>query len=128
MSFQIAIPKSRKIAGRFIGRVRRELQCMLASEPEISRSQVADAIGVHRSVITKQLNGTADLSLGRVAEIAWAAGYRPKIELVKIENTGCENRPVPVVPAMRADGDLDSVASDAGEYVVRPSSMMVAAQ
>lgn len=84
MSFQIAISPNRKAATRFIGKVRRRLQKALADNPDISRSQIADAIGVHRSVITRQLNGRADMSLGRVAEIAWAAGFRAKFELEAI--------------------------------------------
>lgn len=99
MSYQIAVPKNRKAAARFIGKVRRQLQEMLAAEEDISRSEIANAIGVHRSVITRQLNGRADMSLGRVAEIAWAAGYRPTFDLIKLEGGGMRNLPEVVAPA-----------------------------
>ncbi len=102
MSYQIAIPKNRKAAARFIGKVRRRLQEMLADEPEISRTEIADVIGVHRSVITRQLNGHADMSLGRVAEIAWAAGYRPTFDLIKIEKGERHNAQEVVAPAKQA--------------------------
>lgn len=94
MSFQIAIEPNRRAATRFVGKVRRGLQKLFVDNPEITRSQVADAIDVHRSVITRQLNGGSDISLARVAEIAWAVGYRPSIKFEKIgDSPGCNLRP-----------------------------------
>jgi transcriptional regulator with XRE-family HTH domain len=84
-SFQIAISPSRRAAGRFISRVRRSLQRALVEEGEISginQSRVADAIGVHRSVISRELNGRQDITLGRVAELAWALGREIEFDLV----------------------------------------------
>ncbi len=84
-SFQIAISPSRRAAGRFISRVRRSLQRALVEESEISginQSRVADAIGVHRSVVSRELNGLQDITLGRVAELAWALGREIEFELV----------------------------------------------
>src|SRR3546814_4253388 len=81
MSFQIVIPNHRRAATRFIGKVRRTLQEALANSPGIRRTDLADGIGVHRSVITRQLNGKKDMSLGRVAELAWAMGYEPEFIL-----------------------------------------------
>lgn len=84
-SFQIAISPSRRAAGRFISRVRRSLQRALVEEGELSginQSRVADAIGVHRSVISRELNGRQDITLGRVAELAWALGREIEFNLV----------------------------------------------
>lgn len=84
-SFQIAISPSRRAAGRFISRVRRSLQRALVEEGEMSginQSRVADAIGVHRSVISRELNGRQDITLGRVAELAWALGREIEFDLV----------------------------------------------
>jgi transcriptional regulator with XRE-family HTH domain len=84
-SFQIAISPSRRAAGRFISRVRRSLQRALVEEGEfngINQSRVADAIGVHRSVISRELNGRQDITLGRVAELAWALGREIDFDLV----------------------------------------------
>ena len=99
MSFQIAIAPNRRAATRFIGKVRRGLRRALADKPEISRSQVAESIGVHRSVITKQLNGHADMSLGRVAEIAWAMGLKPSLTFNPIELADGSNLKVTSPPA-----------------------------
>jgi predicted XRE-type DNA-binding protein len=92
-SFQIAISPSRRAAGRFISRVRRSLQRALVEEGEltgINQSRVADAIGVHRSVISRELNGLQDITLGRVAELAWAMGREIEFELLRPEHVeGC---------------------------------------
>ena len=84
-SFQIAITPNKRAAGRFISKVRRALQRALVIESErsgLSQSDVARRIGVHRSVISRELNGRQDITLGRVAELAWAIGREIEFELV----------------------------------------------
>ncbi|MED5545755.1 MAG: helix-turn-helix transcriptional regulator [Pseudomonadota bacterium] len=102
MSFQIDLKPNRKAAARYVGKVRRKLVEALGENPNVSRSQIADALGVHRSVITRQLNGRADLSLGRVAEIAWSLGYEADFDLKKKDwgegsNHDYDDAPVPIV-------------------------------
>lgn len=83
-SFQIGISPSRRAAGRFISRVRRKLQRALVEEGErsgVNQSKIADAIGVHRSVISRELNGRQDITLGRLAELAWAMGREIEFSL-----------------------------------------------
>ena len=95
-SFQIGISPSRRAAGRFIARVRRSLQRALVEEGErsgINQSKIADAIGVHRSVISRELNGRQDITLGRLAELAWAMGREIQFELTIDENTRGSNLP-----------------------------------
>ena len=83
-SFQISISPSRRAAGRFISRVRRSIQRALAEEHRksgVTQSDIARTIGVHRSVINRELRGQKDITLGRVAELAWALGRTPSLEL-----------------------------------------------
>jgi|ERR1700736_3179574 len=85
-SFQASITPSKRAAGRFVSRVRRALQKALAEEASksgITQSDLARAIGVNRSVIHRELRGHADLTLGRIAELAWALGRRPTLELTQ---------------------------------------------
>jgi plasmid maintenance system antidote protein VapI len=85
-SFQIAISPSRRAAARFIARVRRALQTAVVEEGErngVNQSQIARSIGVHRSVISRELNGRQDITLGRIAELAWALGREIEFELVE---------------------------------------------
>jgi transcriptional regulator with XRE-family HTH domain len=95
-SFQIGISPSRRAAGRFISRVRRSLQRALVEEGErsgINQSKVAEAIGVHRSVISRELNGRQDITLGRIAELAWALGREIEFNLIATENDEGSNLP-----------------------------------
>lgn len=84
MSFRLSISPLSRDAGRFIGRVRRALLKALAEETAkrgLTQADVARFIGVHRSVINKELRGEKDITLGRVAELASALGRKPVFEL-----------------------------------------------
>jgi plasmid maintenance system antidote protein VapI len=64
--------------------VRRAIQKALAEEEArrgLTQSDIARAIGVHRSVINREIRGYKDLTLGRVAELAWAMGRFPAVDL-----------------------------------------------
>jgi ribosome-binding protein aMBF1 (putative translation factor) len=97
-SFQISITPSRRAAGRFISEVRRKLQKALTDEHAksgLTQSDIARTIDVHRSVINRELRGYKDITLGRLAELAFAMGLKPKFELVdEAEEFGAN---VPVV-------------------------------
>ena len=81
-SFQLGVTPHRRAAGRFVANVRRKLQRAFADNPDITQSDVASVLGVNRSVINRQLRGTKDLSLSRVAEIAEVLGYEVDFDLV----------------------------------------------
>jgi len=83
-SFQIAIEPNRRAAARFVGQVRRSILKALKEEHEktgITQADIARALGVHRSVINRELKGFKDITLGRVAELAWALGRKPQFNL-----------------------------------------------
>jgi plasmid maintenance system antidote protein VapI len=83
-SFQISITPSRRVAARFVTGVRRKILGALEQENSqrgLKQTDIARAIGVHRSVINRELRGKKDLTLGRVAELAWAMGRTPSFEL-----------------------------------------------
>src|SRR5665811_218708 len=94
MSFQITLTPSRRAAGRFIAHVRRSFQRLLAEEKAragISQSDIARMIGVHRSVINREIRGKKDITLGRVAELAWALGCTPRIVFDRCEQDARTN-------------------------------------
>ncbi len=96
-SFQIAISPSRRAAARFIARVRRALQTAVVEEGErsgVNQSEIARSIGVHRSVISRELNGRQDITLGRIAELAWALGREIEFELVEPKARDGSNAPI----------------------------------
>lgn len=85
-SFQISLTPSRRAAGRFIAAVRRNLQRAFSDQEKagLSQSEIARRIGVHRSVINRELRGAKDITLGRVAELAWAMGRRISFDLIPL--------------------------------------------
>lgn len=87
MSFQITLTPSRRAAARFVVAVRRALQKAYVEEQNssgLTQTDIARAIGVHRSVINRELRGMKDITLGRVAELAWAMGRKISFDLPKI--------------------------------------------
>src|SRR5262245_2567102 len=93
-SFQISITPSRRVAARFVSHVRRSLQKALVKESRksgLTQSAIARALGVHRSVINRELRGYKDITLGRVAELAYALGRTPHFELLERSALGGSN-------------------------------------
>jgi transcriptional regulator with XRE-family HTH domain len=101
-SFRLDIKPNRRAAGRFVGKVRRALQEAVVADRErigITQTKIADAIGVHRSVISRELNGRQDITLGRVAELAWAMGREIVFDLRVPEVEIGQNVPKPIAGA-----------------------------
>jgi hypothetical protein len=73
------IGEKARAASRFIGHVRAELQKAWLSEKasrKITQQQLATMLGLkNRSVINRELMGYDNLTLRRVAELAWALGW-----------------------------------------------------
>ena len=108
-SFRISITPNRRAAARFVTAVRRAIQKMYSEESNkrgLKQTDIARAIGVHRSVINRQLHGREDISLARVAELAWAMGRKAMIDFPEIKAAPGSN--VQPDSASRADtaGDL----------------------
>jgi hypothetical protein len=63
-----------------VERVRRIILRALAEEKAksgITQADIARTLGIHRSVVTRELRGVQDITLGRVGEFAWALGRTP---------------------------------------------------
>jgi hypothetical protein len=85
-SYLFDIGGKRRAAARFIGHVRSELQRALVAEKatrKITQQAIAKLLGVNRSVINRQLMGFENMTLRRVAELAWALGWEIVFELRK---------------------------------------------
>ncbi len=93
-SFQITIAPNRRAAGRHVSKVRRALQKAFIEESKsngLTQTKIAEALGVHRSVISRELRGVGDLTLGRVGELAWAMGRKAKFSLERAETDTLRN-------------------------------------
>lgn len=100
-SLQISISPDKRAAARFLGNVRRAIQKAYVEEQikrGVSQSDIARALGVHRSVINRELKGFKDITLGRVAQLAWALGRKPTFHLDEpFAVAGRNTPPMPVV-------------------------------
>lgn len=106
--------KDRK-ASRFIGHVRTELQKALVAEKaerKITQQQIANQIGVNRSVINRQLMGTENLTLRSVAELAWALGWEIDFTLRKQPDHGNDQQHV---DAMQVSAGCTPLHAQVGE-------------
>jgi transcriptional regulator with XRE-family HTH domain len=86
MSFLFDIGRRQQRVGRFIGQVRRELVKAFTEEQQergLTRDELARELGVHKSVVTRRLNGSANLTLRVVAEMANALGRDIRFSLEK---------------------------------------------
>ncbi|WP_175551257.1 helix-turn-helix domain-containing protein [Sphingobium sp. YR657] len=100
-SYRTGISPHRRAATRFVARVHRTLQkAYEARRAEgVTQTSIAQAIGVHRSVVSRQLNGREDMSLGRVGEYAWVLGCDINFDFLPKTAPGATNQPAPIVPA-----------------------------
>lgn len=114
-SFRLGIKPTRRAAARFVAKARRTLQqaVVRAAEDGITQSDVAREIGVHRSLISRELNGEANISLGRFAEIAHALGGEPEIDIVFPADQAGRN--APAKPARTTTGALDELRRGEGQ-------------
>jgi transcriptional regulator with XRE-family HTH domain len=100
-SFRISISPSRRAAARFVTGVRRSILQALEEEEKkrgLKQSDIAREIGVHRSVINRELRGKKDIGLGRIAELAFALGRVPKLDLSDAALPATSNLPSPPTP------------------------------
>ncbi|WP_051177102.1 helix-turn-helix domain-containing protein [Rhizobium mesoamericanum] len=58
-------------AGRFVRRVQKELQGALVRSG-LKQQQVAERLGVDRSIVNRRVTGQANLTLRSIADLAWA--------------------------------------------------------
>ena len=130
-SFQLSVTPHRRAAARFVDKVHRRLRKAYADSPDVTQTSIANALGVHRSVINRQMRGRKDMSLGRVAELAHLLGYEAGFELIKPNlpdgsNAPHENLGMPLVNQTQAFLDANrssaSVASRISEYKLELAS------
>lgn len=122
MSYQISLTPSKRVSGHFVAQVRRAIQKALAEEEKernVTQSDIARAIGVNRSVISREIRGHKDLTLSCVAELAWAMGRKPSFALQKVDAPlGSNLLPISSNTATSATGPLSAVNSNVATVAI----------
>ena len=108
-SFRIKIDPKQRASARFIGDVRLELQRMLLKQEGagLNKAEIAKRLGIHRSAVTRRLNGTDALSLRTVAELVWAMGGEPAFHRVEPNLPVGSNHPAHQVTAITASNPIN---------------------
>ena len=114
-SFQFApTPRKRKVA-RFIRRVRRELQKAFIEEKTargLTQAELARTLGINRSLVCRQLAGSANLTLRTIGDYAWALDRDPNFSLDRsappvgsnADISTCANKNQAALPPPLSDG------------------------
>ena len=130
-SFRLSVTPHRRAAARFIDNVHRRLLKAYADSPDVTQTAIANTLGVHRSVINRQMRGRKDMSLGRVAELAHLLGYEAEFELTKPTHPAGSNAPqenAGIMPFNQTQAFIDankavaSAASRVSEYKLEMAS------
>lgn len=88
--------KERWVAGflRRVGGTIREVYEEQKDRDGLNQAELARLLNVDRASINRQLSGTENLTLRRIAEIGWALGYEPYLFMQDIsQSAGNNNRP-----------------------------------
>jgi len=89
-SYQFAPNPRKRTVGRFLTRVRRELQKAFAEEKAsrgLTQAQIARELGVHRAVVCRQLAGTENIELRTLADYAWVFKRDIQFSMPQMEET-----------------------------------------
>ncbi|MGI3164963.1 helix-turn-helix domain-containing protein [Pseudooceanicola sp. 200-1SW] len=112
--------KSRKSA-RFISGLQKKIQAAFLASGK-TQQEVADAIGVDRSVVNRRLKGDANLTARSISEFAYALGKDIKIEFLDPQPVENANWTRPAMAGTRFTASFEAVASGTvapqSEYVL----------
>ena len=111
-SFEFDIGEKARAGSRFIDRVNAEVQRAFFSEKEtekVTQQAIATRLGVHRSVVNRQVMGLENMTARSIGELFWALGWEPFFEARKHEHELGENDFVsvedvePIIDAVKSD-------------------------
>jgi transcriptional regulator with XRE-family HTH domain len=91
--FRFDIDSRSRMAGRFIGRVRRELLRAIKEEKRggLTQQELARRLETRRSDINRQLSGEAEITLRSLADLAWALDREVTVELRRADGQAAQN-------------------------------------
>src|ERR1700743_1244604 len=91
--FRFDIEARSRTAGRFIGRVRRELLKAITEEKGagLTQEELAQRLESGRSNINRQLSGEAEITLRSLADLAWGLDREITFELRRPDQAAGQN-------------------------------------
>jgi transcriptional regulator with XRE-family HTH domain len=91
--FRFDINARSRTAGRFVGRVRRELLRAVTEQKQagLTQQELARRLESGRSNINRQLSGEAEITLRSLADLAWALDREITFELRRPDDTAGQN-------------------------------------
>jgi transcriptional regulator with XRE-family HTH domain len=91
--FRFDIDIRSRVAGRFLGRVRRELLKAIVEEKRdgLTQQELARRLDARRSDINRQLSGEAEITLRSIADLAWALDREVTVELRRPDTMAGQN-------------------------------------
>lgn len=126
MSYRLKIdPKSRKSA-KFISQLQKKIQAELVATG-MTQQQVAEILGVDRSVINRRLKGSANLTARSIAEFAYAFDKNVVLEFADPDRPKMANRTVGThnvggQPLLKQNSPTGSVVSRKSIYIESAAS------
>lgn len=112
MSYQLRIDKRSLKVAKFISRLQSAIQSALA-ESGMTQQEVAEKLGVDRSVVNRRLKGKANLTARSIADFAFALDRDIKVEfvnLVRPESANWTTTAITSNEALSRKQSLDSVS------------------
>lgn len=88
MSYRIKIDPRSLMFANFAQEVRDTLVDQInghIANSGLTKAQLADRMGVHKSVVTRGLRGDQNLTLRSIVDFCWALGVRPVLSVVPLE-------------------------------------------
>lgn len=92
---KISIDKRRRTFVRLIGDIHNKLNQALAEEYErrqLTRTEMADMLGTNKSFVTRKLNGTSNMTLETLADLAFALDRVVKVQLISRTSSETSNQ------------------------------------
>jgi transcriptional regulator with XRE-family HTH domain len=91
--FRFDINARSRTAGRFVGRVRRELLRAVTEQKQagLTQQELARRLESGRSNINRQLSGEAEITLRSLADLAWALDREITFELRRPDDAAGQN-------------------------------------
>lgn len=80
MSFDLDLPEKDLASAQFMTTVNRRLIAdflRIAKSKNLTRKQIADALGIDKAGVTRMLRGNANLTTRTIGELCWALGIEP---------------------------------------------------